>query len=269
MAQSVKRDGVLLTEQSPGEPAPPDWYRQLVTVLPAVGDRMPGRGLVPAPGSSVRHSAVLVLFSDGDEAAGGDGTGPDVLLTQRSADLRSHAGQVAFPGGRIDPEDGGPEAAALREAWEETGVEPAGVEIGGLGPEIYVPVTNYLVTPVLAWWRRPSPVAPVDPREVVRVVRVPLTELTEPENRFLVAHPSGFRGPGFAVRDLFVWGFTAGVLSSLLAICGLERPWNVHNVVPLPPAPAPRNVVAGQATPDPPDVIERTDGPRPDGQERA
>jgi 8-oxo-dGTP pyrophosphatase MutT (NUDIX family) len=172
-----------------------------------------------------RRSAVLVLF-------GHDGTGPDVLLTQRASTLRSHAGQVSFPGGTVDDTDGGPAAAALREAEEETGLDPAGVRIAGLFPELYLPVSDHAVTPVLAWWQRPTPVSVVDSAEVERVVRVPVRDLLDPANRFRVAHPSGYVGPGFAVRGLFVWGFTAGVLSEIFTLTGWERPWDSGRVEP-------------------------------------
>jgi 8-oxo-dGTP pyrophosphatase MutT (NUDIX family) len=191
-----------------------------VIAIPSLRDSPFSRFTAPDDGSAVR-SAVLVLFGPGSAASG-----PEVLLTQRSAQLRSHAGQVAFPGGRIDSGDGGPEAAALREAVEETGVEPTGVQIRTTGPDLYVSVTNFLVTPVIAWWQRPSAVAPVDPAEVMSVVRVPLAELVDPANRFQAQHPTGYVGPAFAVDELFIWGFTAGVLHWLLSLAGLEKPWD-------------------------------------------
>jgi 8-oxo-dGTP pyrophosphatase MutT (NUDIX family) len=148
--------------------------------------------------------------------------------------MRSHAGQVAFPGGRLDPGDAGPEAAALREAVEETGLDPKGVHLRVRGPDLYVSASNYQVTPVIGWWQRPSPVTPGDPAEVARVVQVPIAGLVDPANRFLTVHPSGYSSPGFEVGDLYVWGFTAGVLSWLIAKAGLERPWDAERRRPIP-----------------------------------
>jgi 8-oxo-dGTP pyrophosphatase MutT (NUDIX family) len=224
-------------------PSAPEWFGALVENLPGLRNTVLGR-LVPPREATPRQSAVLVLFS------AGEGDGPDVLLTQRSAGLRSHAGQVAFPGGRLDPEDAGLEDCALREAREETGLDPAGVVVAGFAPQLWVPVTNYAVTPVVAWWEHPSPVRPIDPREVVRVVRVPLVELVDPANRFMVMHPSGNAGPGFEVRGLFVWGFTAAVLTGMLGLAGWERRWDTGRTVPLPAQPTPDQVAAEQAVPD-------------------
>jgi 8-oxo-dGTP pyrophosphatase MutT (NUDIX family) len=213
--------------------APPSWFDGLVTAVAAVTEPPFGRFVVPDDGS-VRHSAVLILFGPGQPDSDPATAGPDVLLTQRSATLRSHAGQVAFPGGMLDPGDSGPEAAALREAMEETGLDPAGVRLRARGPDLYVPPSNYLVTPVIGWWEHPSPVAPVDPAEVARVVRVPIAGLTDPANRFQTRHPSGFESPGFLVDDLFIWGFTAGVLHWLISMAGLERPWDNRHLRPVP-----------------------------------
>ena len=72
---------------------------------------------------------------------------------------------------------------------------------------------------------------------MARVVRVPVAELLDPAARFLVAHPSGYIGPGFAVRGLFVWGFTAGILDRVLALAGWERPWSRDRMEPVPEPP--------------------------------
>lgn len=164
--------------------------------------------------------------------------GPDVLLIERSSDLRSHAGQPAFPGGALDPEDAGPVAAALREATEEVGLDPASVEIVAELPAIFIPVSGFVVTPVLAWWREPHAVQPVDAQEVAAVVRVPVADLAEPANRQRVRHPSGWVGPAFAVHGLLIWGFTAGLLDRLLKFGGWERPWvpGPINELPVPGA---------------------------------
>jgi hypothetical protein len=86
------------------------------------------------------------------------------------------------------------------------------------------------VTPVLAYWADPTAVHSVDPRETATVVRVPLAELADPRNRMQVRHPSGYIGPAFAVAGLVVWGFTGGLLASLLHLGGWERPWDQARV---------------------------------------
>lgn len=108
--------------------------------------------LTPPEDGSARDSAVLLLFGEGTE-------GPDVLLTGRAASLRLHAGQVAFPGGGRDDGDEFPVGTALREAVEETGLDPAGVSVLRTLPTLWVPRSNHAVAPVLAWWHTPSTVA--------------------------------------------------------------------------------------------------------------
>jgi 8-oxo-dGTP pyrophosphatase MutT (NUDIX family) len=207
-------------------PLPPDWLAR----LRAVPGSVRGEDLSPflPPDEGGRPSAVLMLF--GTDEAGV----PDVLLTERAASLRSHPGQVAFPGGAIDSHDDGPAAAAVREAVEETGLRADGVEIVGELPALYLPPSGFVVTPVLAWWRQPSPISVVDRAEVAAVARVPLPELLDPTNRLMTRHPSGFHGPAFTVSGLYVWGFTAGLLSRVLAFAGLEQPWDREHVVDLP-----------------------------------
>ncbi len=203
----------------------PSWLRPVLEVAETASTVDFARG-IPADGGGMA-SAILLLFGEGPD-------GPDILLIERSHTLRSHAGQPAFPGGRIDPGDAGPVAAALREAEEETGVDPAGVEVFGRLPDLYVPPSGYLVTPVLGWWRKPSEVGVVDEAEVASVHRVPLSDLLDPANRLRVRHPAGFIGPAFAVAGLIVWGFTGNVLDKLFSLTGWEQPWDRSRVEDLP-----------------------------------
>ena len=185
---------------------------------------------VPPEGSDARKGAVLMLFGEGP-------AGPDLLLTERAHDMRSHPGQVSFPGGSIDPTDASPVAAALREAEEETGLDPAGVEVFGTLPELWLPPSNFAVTAVLGWWREPSQVSVVDPAEVHAVLRVPLEELLDPQHRVTVVHPLGYSSPGFLIgdsKDLILWGFTAGLINRLFDHVGLTRPWDASVEQELP-----------------------------------
>ncbi|MEV5693428.1 NUDIX hydrolase [Micromonospora globbae] len=181
------------------------------------------------PESGGRESAVLVLLGEQP------GTGPDVLILQRAATLRQHAGQPAFPGGAADPEDADAPATALREANEEVGLDPSSVTVLAELPKLWIPVSDFVVTPVLAWWHAPHPVHPCEPAEVAHVARLPIAELVDPANRVRVRHPSGWIGPAFSVRGMLVWGFTAGVLDALLEMGGWARPWSPGRLVDLPP----------------------------------
>ncbi|MFG2683190.1 NUDIX hydrolase [Streptomyces sp. NPDC048392] len=216
----------------------PDWLDPVVRAVETVRPTQLSRFLPPADGAG-RQSAVLILFGDGTRGDGErSGRGPELLLMERAGSLRSHPGQPAFPGGALDPEDGdprgdGPLRAALREAEEETGLDPAGVQLFGALPKLYIPVSGFVVTPVLAWWREPSPVGVVDPGETARVFTVPVADLTDPANRVTTLHPSGHRGPAFLVESALVWGFTAGIIDRLLHFAGWERPWDREKQVPL------------------------------------
>jgi 8-oxo-dGTP pyrophosphatase MutT (NUDIX family) len=219
----------------------PQWLRRVAERPPAdptgVNQVLTRRSTLheyAAMASRVRQAAVLVLFggaAHADPAApGGLPADADVLLTQRAATLRQHSGQVAFPGGGVEPGDDGPVGTALREANEETGLDAAGVQPLAVLPKIFVPVSGFDVTPVVAYWRTPGTVGVVSAAEATRVVRVPVAQLIDPANRFVVRHPRGYMGPAFAVDDMLVWGFTAGVLAGLLAVSGWERDWDHHDV---------------------------------------
>ena len=125
----------------------------------------------------------------------------------------------------------------MREAQEETGLDPSGVRVFATLPDLWVPVTNYVVTPILGWWRDPSPVWARDPAEVSSVHRVPIAAFVDPSNRCRVLHPSGFIGPGFEVDGLLVWGFTAGLISGMLDLLGWAEPWDESRMVPLEDVP--------------------------------
>lgn len=207
----------------------PDWMVPLITAVSTVSVEDLTR--FPAPPDSEHRSAVLVLIGEQDGE-------PDVLLIERAHDMRSHAGQPAFPGGRVDPSDVDAVATALREAEEETGLDPNGVEVVAVLPDLFIPPSGFTVTPVLGWWQRPTPVSAKDPAEVASVHRVPIAELADPKRRCQVRHSSGFVGPAFEVRGLLVWGFTGGLVDRLIHLGGWEQPWSPGSrLVPLPDDP--------------------------------
>jgi 8-oxo-dGTP pyrophosphatase MutT (NUDIX family) len=218
----------------------PAWWEPLLTRVAAA--RTEDFTMVPPPPDGGRSSAVLVLL--GEHRPGE----PDLLVLQRAATMRNHAGQPAFPGGAADPDDRDAAATALREAAEEVGLYPSSATVLALLPKLWVPVSNFVVTPVLAWWHAPHPVHPQDPAEVAHVARLPVGELVDPRNRLRVRHPrSGYVGSAFQVRGMLVWGFTAGVISGLLDLAGWSRPWEPARIIELPPV-AP--VLAPGGTPD-------------------
>jgi 8-oxo-dGTP pyrophosphatase MutT (NUDIX family) len=184
---------------------------------------------VPPEGSDARAASVLMLFGEGPQ-------GPDLLLTERAHHMRSHPGQISFPGGALDATDADAVAGALREAREETGLDPDGVRVLGTLPELWLPPSNFAVTTVVGWWESESPVGVVDPDEVHAIVRAPVEELLDPAHRVTTVHPVGRLGPGFLLgedRDLVLWGFTAGVISRLFDFIGWTREWDTEALFPL------------------------------------
>jgi 8-oxo-dGTP pyrophosphatase MutT (NUDIX family) len=151
--------------------------------------------------------------------------GYTVLLTQRTAHLKDHPGQISFPGGRVEPEDTSAIHTALRETEEEIGLSRACIEVLGFLPE-YRTGTGFQVTPVVALLRPPFDLLP-DPFEVAEVFEVPLSFLLDTENhkRHAIHHRGALR-EYFAMSygDYFIWGATAGMIRSLTDRLGLSRP---------------------------------------------
>ncbi|HLT10976.1 MAG TPA: CoA pyrophosphatase [Micromonosporaceae bacterium] len=205
----------------------PEWWEPLASRAASV--RRSDFSRWPTPPIGGKRSAVLILLGEQP------GTGPDVLIVQRAHTLRNHAGQAAFPGGAVEADDPDAAATALREAHEEVGLDRATVTVVATLPKLWIPVSGFIVTPVLAWWHTPHPVTAVDPAEVAEAHRVPIRDLAAPANRLLARHPSGYVGPAFDVNGLFIWGFTAGVLNTLLDLGGWTVPWEGSRTVDLRP----------------------------------
>lgn len=202
----------------------PDWWHPLAEKAAEVKGREITRHLPPDDGGTA--AAVLILL-------GADDNGPSVLVMQRAETLRHHAGQPSFPGGIAEPGDTDLSDTALREAAEEVGLDRDSVTVVTTMPELWIGVTNYRVTPVLAWWHSPHPVSPVSIGEVATVAYLPVAELANPANRLRARHPSGYIGPAFSMGGLLIWGFTAGVLDAVLRLGGWEQPWDRTRITEL------------------------------------
>ena len=207
----------------------PDWLVPVKEGAEAISADQLTR-YTPPPGGDARQGAVLMLFSEGPDGA-------ELLLTERAHDMRSHPGQVSFPGGSIDPGETAVEAA-LREAQEEIGLDPASVVVFGRLPELWLPPSNFAVTPILGWWRDPGEVSIVSEAEVHAIHHAPIAELLDPEHRIQVRHPRiGYESPGFLIgpdKDVILWGFTGGIIARLFDFLGWTRPWDQSRVRDLP-----------------------------------
>ncbi|WP_084614442.1 NUDIX hydrolase [Nakamurella lactea] len=212
----------------PGADTAPSWLHPLIEAVTHRPFPPPLSGLVAAKDDG-RSSAVLILLSDG-----ADGSGPDVLLTERAAGLRAHGGQPAFPGGHAEPGED-PVATALREATEETGLDPASVLPLLQVTELHLGFSGNRVVPVIGYWRTPGPIAVVDPAETSAVARIPIATLIDPHRRGSVTLSSGARGPAFEVDSMVVWGFTGILLDAVLEFGGWSRPWTPGRDLTLPP----------------------------------
>lgn len=217
-----------------------DTVREQLRSLLADGVDLDFRPQGPLVDRPLRRSAVLILFGSLDRVLANTtvSTVPpqlDVLLMRRADTLRHHAGQISFPGGGIEHGDDSLTATALREASEETGLDPAGVEILGPLSDVHIPVSNNLVTPIVGWWASPTPVQ-ADFSESIEVFRAPVAELLDPAYRGTsVIHRAGstFRGPAFELQPQghVLWGFTGIVLSNLFDLLGWSVPWDASREI--------------------------------------
>ena len=161
------------------------------------------------PQGNLTPAAVLVPLVDRP-------SGLTVLLTQRTAHLNDHAGQISFPGGRVEPEDPSHQAAALREAEEEVGLPPSHVEVIGT-LDYYIVRSGYRVTPVVGFVNPPFEVKP-DPFEVAEVFEVPLSFVINTDNHVMESRTDQGVERTFYVlpyENRYIWGATAGMLVNL------------------------------------------------------
>lgn len=175
-------------------------------------------------------AAVLLALSPVD---GADDL--ELVLVRRPDSMRTHAGQVGLPGGAVDAGDSDGVAAALREANEEVGLDPAGVRVLGSLDRSYIPVSNFDVLPVVGLWDGRAELRP-NPAEVDAILRPTLRHLADPSNHGTIplerlVGDAGLRGrapdvasPVFWVDGVVVWGFTAGLLALFLRSLGLQAP---------------------------------------------
>jgi 8-oxo-dGTP pyrophosphatase MutT (NUDIX family) len=211
-----------------------DRVARLPFVAPEESTGAPPRGRSPRPdpsGPAGVPASVLLALAPVD---GADDL--ELLLVQRPDHLRQHAGQVGLPGGAVEPGDADGVAAALREAQEEVGLDPASVRVLGSLDRAYLPVSDFDVLPVVGLWDGRAPLRP-SPAEVAGILRPTLRQLADPDNhgtlpisRIVGEEAVRARGlgdpstPVFRVGETLVWGFTAGLLVGVLRALDLEAP---------------------------------------------
>lgn len=191
----------------PGPDIPPE---QLLLVQDLAGNNI--RPLAPPEGVDPRRGAVLALLYP-------DGRDLRLPLTVRSDRLPNHRGEVSFPGGAVEPEDSDAAATALRECYEELGIEPRSIEVWGTLSSIYISPSNFQITPAVGY-SASMPVLHLNTDEVSKVITVTLRELLDPAT--VVIEQWNLRGyevrvPFFLIEGHKVWGATALVLSELVA----------------------------------------------------
>jgi 8-oxo-dGTP pyrophosphatase MutT (NUDIX family) len=189
-----------------------DWI--VPGMISAPDDATYRRSLPPSPAPA----AVLIPLIEGERLT--------VLLTQRASELRTHGGQVSFPGGRIEAHDGTPQAAALREAREEIGLDARFVSIAGYLPD-HVVITGFRITPVVGFVRPGFELSP-DRSEVQRTFEVPVDYIFDARNfrrqpRRLMRSGEEVEFCDIPFGEHVIWGATAGMLLTLYRVC--VGPW--------------------------------------------
>jgi 8-oxo-dGTP pyrophosphatase MutT (NUDIX family) len=199
----------------------PDWMTQLVSVAPTA--TLESLSFREPSSADAKHAAVLIVIGPYREHG-------EVVVIARAHGDDPHSGQVAFPGGQVEPTDESMTATALREAHEEIGLNPDSVTVIAELPRVWLPPSGFFVTPVLAWWHEPHELVAVDSLEVRSVHRIPVTRLIDPDNRFQVRAGNGFVGPAFNLESMTVWGFTGALLSEVVDLAGWAVPWDTTRI---------------------------------------
>jgi 8-oxo-dGTP pyrophosphatase MutT (NUDIX family) len=184
-------------------------YRAHQALLP------PGRPLLLHDNqyANALHSAVMILLYKDKDAV-------YICLTQRSSFLKHHAGQISFPGGKTEPGENHPSEAALREAREEIGIDPHQVHFAGLLTELHIPVSGFIVQPVV-FWAGFRPLFHANPAEVERVLLFPLSEFIGNQNRSkakVETRQGDLVVPCYRVEGHIIWGATAMMLAELAMV---------------------------------------------------
>jgi 8-oxo-dGTP pyrophosphatase MutT (NUDIX family) len=191
----------------------PPWMQRLVDGAATVVASQLSDHDLPPTGVGSRQAAVLVLLGDGPEGS------PDVLLQQRTTSMRHHPGQVSFPGGGRESADTSPVGTAVREAREETGLDPGGVVPVALLPRLLIPVSGFEVTAVIAHWAAPSPVTTATDESTI-VFRLPLARLTDPNAWHVRRMAPHWTGRVADIDGTVIWGYTVDVLAAVLTLGG-------------------------------------------------
>lgn len=194
----------------------PDWVVQLDSVAfeRALSKRLP----LQRPFARPRKAAICILCS------GASMQEARVVLTHRSPSLRRFSGHIAFPGGHVEPKDLSPTHTALREAQEEIGLQPDSVQVLRQLRPVSVRTARYPVYPILCWWQQPHELLRHNLPEVDESFEVRLADLAAPGNHIRTSY-GGWQGPAFWAQDYLIWGFTAGVLATIVEFVGWDIPW--------------------------------------------